>query len=226
MRNMRINGTKFALPTHMQTTNTLKNLLLAGIAAVAVGASSAQAAPILTVGNNPQPDENVLLNTGLSGSVIFGTTNQTNLSVRFTGTETITAPANGQARIEAVDGAFTSLTIDVPNGTFSSLILNPDASVNGTADFTAVTTSGTQVFNNVALGGSGSNFFTFTTSTPSERFISVGVVADSPLLFTDVAQVRLGGAQSNTAVPDGGATVAMLGLGLGLLAVAKRKFMR
>ena len=204
--------------------NTLKKLSLAAIMAVAVWTTESNAAAILTPGNNPQPDEKVLLNTGLSGSVIFGTTNQTGLNVRFTGSETITAPANGQARIEAVDGAFTSLVIDVPGGTFSSLILNPDASVNGTADFTATTTVGTTVFNNVALGGSGQNFFTFTTSSPAERFISVGVVADSPLVFTDVAQVRLGGAQVSTSVPDGGATVALLGLGLGLLAFAKRKF--
>ena len=202
----------------------LKKWFVAGTVAVAMWASEAHAVAILTPGNIPQIDENVLLNTGLTGTSVFGTTNQTALSVRFTGTETISAPANGQARIEAVDGAFTSLMIDVPGGTFSSLILNPDASVNGTADFTAVTTSGTQVFSNVALTGSGSNFFTLTTSTPAERFLSVTVQADSPLTFTDVAQVRLGGAQRTTAVPDGGATIGLLGcalIGLGMLA---RKF--
>jgi hypothetical protein len=201
-----------------------KKVLVTLLASAALWISNAQAVAILTPGNIPQSDENVLLNTGLTGTVVFGTTNQTGLNVRFTGGETITAPANGQARIEAVDGTLASLTIDVPGGTFSSLILNPDASVTGTADFTAVTTSGTTLFPNVALGGSGSNFFTLTTSTPGERFISVGVVADSPLVFTDVAQVRLGGAQLTT-VPDGGMTVAMLGLGLGLLAFAKRKFL-
>lgn len=206
-----------------QKIRTMTKVLVAATAAVAMWTSQAHAVAILAPGNNPQIDENVLLNTGLTGSVIFGTTNQTGLSVRFTGTEPITAPANGQARIEAVDGAFTSLTIDVPGGTFGSLILNPDASVSGTADFTAITTSGTTNFNNVALGGSGSNFFTFTTSTPAERFISVGVVADSPLTFTDVAQIRLGGAQRNTTVPDGGATVAMLGMTLVALFGLRRR---
>lgn len=204
--------------------NSLPKTLVAASVAAIMWTSQAHAVAILTPGNNPQTDENVLLNSGLTGTVIFGTTNQTGTSVRFTGTEPITAPANGQARIEAVDMSLTSLVIDVPNGTFSSLILNPDASVTGTADFTVTTTVGApQLFNNVALGGSGSNFLTFTTSTAAERFVSVGVVTDSPLVFTDVAQVRLGGAQRNTAVPDGGATIAMLGMALvGLFGLRRR----
>ena len=32
---------------------------------------------IIATGNNPQLDENVLFDTGLSGNPIFGTTNQT-----------------------------------------------------------------------------------------------------------------------------------------------------
>jgi len=205
-------------------TSDFKKLLVAATVAVSVWTSGAQAVPILISGNTPQSDENVLLNTGLTGMTLFGTTNQTGLSVRFTGTEPLIAPANGQARIEAVDGFFTSLMIDLVDGSFSSLILNLDASVTGTADFTAITTTGTYAFSNLALGGSGSNFFTFTTSTPSERFLSVSVEADTPLLFTDVAQIRLGGAQRTTSVPDGGATVALLGVMLGVLGFAKRKF--
>ena len=73
---------------------------------------------------------------------IFGTTNQTGLAVRFSGQELLTAPANGQARIDAADNLFTYLMIDLPNGLFGSLILNPDATVNGTVDFTATTILG------------------------------------------------------------------------------------
>src|SRR5687768_10210729 len=109
-----------------------RKLLLVLMATVLMWASNAHATAILTPGNIPQPDENVLLNTGLTGTQIFGTTNQTGLAVRFTGNENITAPANGQARIDAADDLFTFLRIDVPNGTFSSLIFNPDATINGT----------------------------------------------------------------------------------------------
>ena len=48
-----------------------------------------------------------------------------------------------------------------PTGSFTSLILNLDATQNGTVDFTVVETNGTvNTFNNLAVTGSGSNFFT------------------------------------------------------------------
>ena len=82
-----------------------KKLLAVGAASFLMWASEAQATAILTVGNNPQAgDENVLLNTGIAGNPIFGETQQTDLLVRFTGLESLTAPANGQARVEATDG--------------------------------------------------------------------------------------------------------------------------
>jgi len=200
-----------------------KKLLVAVAAVGVMWASEAQATAILTIGNNPQPDENVLLNTGATGLSIFGTTNQTGLAVRFTGEELITAPSNGQARIDAVDGFFSFLMIDVPTGSFTSLILNPDATINGTVDFTAITNTGTEVFNNVAVSGSGQNFFTFTT-LHGQRFTSISFRSDVPLLFDDAAQFRIGGAQRTTAVPDGGVTLSLLGgtlVGLGML---RRKF--
>ena len=201
-----------------------KKMLLVLMAVVLMWASEAQATAILTIGNDPQLDENVLLNTGLSGNPIFGTTNQTGLAVRFTGTEDLTAPANGQARIEAVDGFFTSLIIDVPNGSFTSLIFNPDATMDGTVDFTATTNTGVQVFNDIALSGSGNNFFTFTT-IDGQRYLSIAFEADVPL--ADAAQFRIGGAQPDVHdVPDAASTLSLLGLGVAGIAVARRRFAR
>jgi hypothetical protein len=198
-----------------------KKMLLVLMAVVLMWASEAQATAILTIGNDPQLDENVLLNTGLSGNPIFGTTNQTGLAVRFTGTEDLTAPANGQARIEAVDGFFTSLIIDVPNGSFTSLIFNPDATMDGTVDFTATTNTGVQVFNDIALSGSGNNFFTFTT-IDGQRFLSIAFEADGALAFADASQIRIGGA----AVPDEASTLSLFGLGIAGIVVARRRFAR
>ena len=201
-----------------------KKMFLVLMAVVLMWASEAQATAILTIGNDPQLDENVLLNTGLSGNPIFGTTNQTGLAVRFTGNEDLTAPANGQARIEAVDGFFTSLIIDLPNGSFTSLIFNPDATMDGTIDFTATTNTGVQVFNDIALSGSGNNFFTFTT-IDGQRFLSIAFEADVPL--ADAAQFRMGGAQPDVAdVPDAASTLSLLGLGVAGIAVARRRFAR
>ena len=87
----------------------------------------AQAQVTLTPGNNPQqPDEqNVLLNNGMTGTTIFGLTNQTQTVVRFTSTtDTLTAPAGGQARVDAVDGILNNVQVSVPGGTFADLIFN------------------------------------------------------------------------------------------------------
>ena len=201
-----------------------KKMFLVLMAVVLMWASEAQATAILTIGNDPQLDENVLLNTGLSGNPIFGTTNQTGLDVRFTGNEDLTAPANGQARIEAVDVFFTSLIIDLPNGSFTSLIFNPDATMDGTVDFTATTNTGVQVFNDIALSGSGNNFFTFTT-IDGQRYLSIAFEADVPL--ADAAQFRIGGAQPDVAdVPDAASTLSLFGLGVAGIAVARRRFAR
>lgn len=201
----------------------MKKLLVAVAATVAIWSGEARATVILTAGNIPQAgDENVLLNTGLTGNPIFGLTNQTGLSVQFSSNELLSAPAAGQARIVAVDGFFTTLTTSLPGASFTSLILNIDASASGTVNFTATEPNGQVTnFNLLAVGESGSNFFTFTT-IDGQRLSSVLLTSNVPVSFTDVAQVRIGGALRNT-VPDGGTTVAMLGLGLvGLFGLRRR----
>ncbi len=204
----------------------------AAVACISLGsAQAARADIILTPGNIPQTDENVLLNTGVTGNPLFGVTNQTQLQVKFTGEELLTAPANGQARIEAADltpginnDFFTYLRVELVAGSFTSLILNIDSTINGTVDFTAVDTMGDIfTFNNVALGGSGENFFTFTTIN-GQRIAFIEFRADAPLEFVDGAQFRIGGAQQNPpdrSVPEP-TSMMLLGSGLFGLAAASR----
>jgi hypothetical protein len=200
--------TRFLLPLFVFTTLSF------------AAASSARADVVVFAGNIPQIDENVLLNTGLSGNPIFGLTNQTQLAVRFSSNENITSPAMGQARIEAVDGTLTTLTIDLNGGSFTSLILNLDASVDGAVNF-VVNEVGGQVnnFNNLAVGGSGSNFFTIVASN-NQRILSVTFTASTPvtLSFSDAAQFRIGGASAGlTAVPE---PTTMILFGTGILGLA------
>lgn len=186
--------------------------------------SSARADVVVLVGNIPQIDENVLLNTGLSGNPIFGETNQTHLAVRFSSNEPITSPAMGQARIEAVDGAFTTLTIDLNGGSFTSLILNIDATVNGAVNF-VVNEVGGQVnnFNNLAVGESGQNFFTIVASN-NQRILSVTFTAASPmtLTFSDAEQFRIGGASAGLVGVPEPASIMLLGIGIVGLATGMR----
>ena len=205
----------------------MKNIgLVFSVAAVSLVLSSpADASPIISIGNVPQSgDENVLLNTGTLGNPLFGLTNQTGLSVQFLSDETLVAPSNGQARIEALDGSLTSLEVSIPGGSFTSLILNLDASANGTVDFSARDTGGTLYpINNVAVGGRGSNFYTFTTD--GLPFAQVSLVTDTPVVLTDAAQFRINGTdpannqEVPAAVPE---PVSLLMVGSGLLGCAAR----
>jgi hypothetical protein len=95
----------------------MKTALLAGLGALSLVAFAAPASATITIFvDQPgalQPDENVQYNHagfGGTGNPIFGRTNQTSTSVTFLGTETLTAPAAGQARVEADDGGLDSLT--------------------------------------------------------------------------------------------------------------------
>ncbi|MBA3248576.1 MAG: PEP-CTERM sorting domain-containing protein [Pyrinomonadaceae bacterium] len=204
-------------------------LSLAAFAVLSLGsAMSARADIIIVSGNVPQTDENVLFMAPATGNPVFGVTNMTNFSVRFLGTETLNAEtAMGQARVMAADGSLNNLTIDLAstagspaNATFTSLILNPDASANGMITFTVTEDNGMITMGTFSLTGTGSNFFTITAIN-GQRILSVNFT--TTVALDDASQFRIGGAQSITTVIPEPTTMLLLGTGLAGIAAKVRR---
>ena len=198
--------------------------LLILIAVVFFSVKTAKAdAVTITVGNIPQSDEeNVLLNSGSTGTLVFGLTNQTNLQVAFSSTtDMLVEPSSGQARVEALDGLVNNITISVPNGTFHDIILNPFFG-SGTANVT-ILTANNQTFTFSYALSTGQNFLTIVAE-PGTAIFSVTVSATGG--FTDLRQPRISGATANGSNVPEPATMLLFGTGLLGLGAAVRKFRR
>lgn len=198
--------------------------LLILIAVVACSVKTAKAdAVTITVGNVPQSDEeNVLLNNGTTGTLVFGLTNQTNLQVAFSSTtDMLVEPSSGQARVEALDGLVNNITISIPNGTFHDIILNPFFG-SGTANVTILTANNETFTFSYALSN-GQNFLTIVAE-PGTAIFSVTVSATGG--FTDLRQPRISGAAANGSNVPEPATMLLFGSGLLGIGAAFRKFRR
>jgi len=184
-------------------------LLLVLTAILVCSGISAKADSVtFTLGNNPQQnEENVLLNSGTTGNPVFGLTNQTQLQVRFSSTtDTLVEPSSGQARVEALDALVNNITISIPNGTFTDIILNPFFG-SGTATVT-VLTANSQTFTFSYSLTNGNNFLTIVAASGTQI---ASVTVNAPGGFTDLRQPRISGAALNVPEP---ASIILLGVGL------------
>src|SRR5262249_18116352 len=126
-----------------------------------------------------------------TGTTVFGNINVTDMLVRFTSSQVLTTPSQGQARIESVPvNTLNNLQTTIPGFFFSEAVFNLDATANGSANISAFDQSGTLFSFVLPLSGSGQNFFTLTTAGGEE--IS-RVAFTSTVGLADVAQIRFGG---------------------------------
>src|SRR5207248_9182830 len=102
---------------------------MVGVSAL-LGAHTASADVIFTLGNNPQPnEENILFQAPETGNPIHGTTNQTNVGVQFSSLtgQTLFQNAQGQADIMSSANqqtlALTSMNITAPGFGFGDFIM-------------------------------------------------------------------------------------------------------
>jgi hypothetical protein len=167
----------------------------------------------------------VSLPGGTTGLLIQGTADSGAL-LNFTGTETLTAPSNGQARIEAVDGQFTTMTIAFSLGQlFDRIVFNLDAAATGTLTVTAFNQNNVATVQALGLAAAGQNFINVDAS--GADLIS-RIQFTSTVGITDIAQVRVDAIAGNggidvNAVPEP-STFGLIGSGLlGLGFLRRRK---
>ncbi len=227
----------------------ISGICMAGIATFAFSLSQAEAVFINiidTAGGGNFGTDNVLFNnTDLdSGLLVQGSFNSApGFLVNFTSTGGNLVGNGGQSRIEGGEGnsPFTNLTFSLENGaTFTTAILNPDATNAGNMSeggdtsengdgfitFTVNYLSPGGVFDSdqFTLKGAGQNFFRIEAGMGAVISSVTLDVTDTSLV--DSGQFRLGGFAPAASVPDGGLSVALLGLavtGLGLFGKFSRR---
>lgn len=189
-----------------------KSLALLAVLALAV---PAQADIIISQGPGNVPgDENILFNEpGLadSGILVQGITNNTGFIVNFLGTETLTTPSGGQARIEGEDGSFDELTVmlDMIEAVYTSLIFNLNAADDGQTTIQVFEDNGAETAGTFDIDQSGQNFF-IITAINSQLISSIRITTTVPL--DDIRQIRMGGAiPEPSAVALAGTSLAMCG---------------
>jgi len=198
---------------------------------VMAGVSAAQADIIFTLGNSPLVDsDNVLFtdnNLSHSGNLVQGNFNGSGSGfiVDFSSTSgngSLQAPSGGQARVEGAIGNIPlgDITFGLEGATFTGVVLNP-FNGNGVAILIVSELNGdTSLFSYIM--GNGNNFVTINASN-GQQIDTVTLVAPGGG-FTDLRQVRMAGFESTNSVPEGGATVLLLGAALSGIGFLRRRF--
>src|SRR5689334_7543655 len=188
-----------------------KNLLLAvAVFGILTFVSvNAKADIVVVTGVNNQGTDNVLLNPATNVTTVTGTVGPSNLLVNFTsssGSGLLNANPSGQATVSGGTGntALTQLTFGLANNdTFTRAVFNINASTGGSVliHVEGVNIDGGFFEDTFTVDANGQNFFT-VTAINGQAITSISLTAVNGAVFQDIRQVRLGGGDSGSEVPE------------------------